>query len=193
MTRKSQRINYRRRNKTVHQVTATLLTRRLHSRSNLDNTRAHKSCCVIKYHTPHLLLLQWDKILSTQERKCTYHVKVALSRYHCCGGNTTQHSASVMELYVTVNYIKILLQKQWFYCKFASLATINIKKVLMLLTSNKSIFNLPYISVNTTYKFEFTATCFDLTSHLQAYLRTLTSYNLPVRIWDPKCAQADCN
>ena len=48
------------------------------------------------------------------------------------------------------------------------------------------IFNLPYISVNTTYKFEFTATCFDLTSHLQAYLWTLTSYNLPVRIWDPR-------
>ena len=48
------------------------------------------------------------------------------------------------------------------------------------------IFNLPYISFNTTYKFEFTATCFDLTSHLQAYLQTLSSYNLPVRIWDPR-------
>ena len=35
--------------------------------------------------------------------------------------------------------------------------------------------------------FEFTATCFDLTSPLQAYLWTLTSYNLPVRIWDPRC------
>ena len=34
--------------------------------------------------------------------------------------------------------------------------------------------------------FEFTATCFDLTSHLQVYLWTLTSYNLPVRIWDPR-------
>ena len=34
--------------------------------------------------------------------------------------------------------------------------------------------------------FEFTATCFDLTSHLQAYLWTLTSYNLPVRIWVPR-------
>jgi len=49
-----------------------------------------------------------------------------------------------------------------------------------------NIFNLPYISVNTTYKFEFTATCFNLTSHLQPYLWTLTSYNLPVRIWDPR-------
>jgi hypothetical protein len=37
-------------------------------------------------------------------------------------------------------------------------------------TEHLYIFNLPYISVNTTYKFEFTATCFDLTSHLQAYL-----------------------
>ena len=34
--------------------------------------------------------------------------------------------------------------------------------------------------------FEFTATCFDLTSHLQAYLWTLTSHNLPVRVWDPR-------
>ena len=52
--------------------------------------------------------------------------------------------------------------------------------------TSENIFNFPYISVNTTYKFEFTATCFDLTSHLQAYLWTLTSYNLPVCIWDPR-------
>ena len=39
-----------------------------------------------------------------------------------------------------------------------------------VMTCRVYIFHLPYISVNTTYKFVFTATCFDLTSHLQAYL-----------------------
>ena len=35
-------------------------------------------------------------------------------------------------------------------------------------------------------KVKLTATCFDLTSHLQAYLRTKTNYNMPVHIWDPR-------
>ena len=35
-------------------------------------------------------------------------------------------------------------------------------------------------------KVKVTATCFDLTSHLQAYLRTITNYNMPVHIWDPR-------
>ena len=60
-------------------------------------------------------------------------------------------------------------------------------------------------------KVKVTATCFDLTSHLQAYLRTIANYNMPVHIWDPrwlticesqhtlwaiwdpKCAQTCCN
>jgi len=35
-------------------------------------------------------------------------------------------------------------------------------------------------------KVKATATCFDLTSHLQAYLRTETNYKMPVHIWDPR-------
>ena len=35
-------------------------------------------------------------------------------------------------------------------------------------------------------KVKVTATYFDLTSHLQAYLRTKTNYNMPVHIWDPR-------
>ena len=35
-------------------------------------------------------------------------------------------------------------------------------------------------------KYKITATCFDLTSHLQTYLRTITNYNMPVHIWDPR-------
>jgi len=67
-------------------------------------------CYKISHATPTASTVR-QNIKHTRE-EITYHVKVALSRYHCCGGNTTQHSASVMELYVTVNYIKILLQKQ---------------------------------------------------------------------------------
>jgi len=46
-----------------------------------------------------------------------YHVKVARSRNHCCNGNTTQYSASVIQLYVTVNYIKILFNNNDFMAK----------------------------------------------------------------------------
>ena len=35
-------------------------------------------------------------------------------------------------------------------------------------------------------KVKVTATCFDLTSHLQAYLRIKTNYTTPVHIWDPR-------
>jgi len=35
-------------------------------------------------------------------------------------------------------------------------------------------------------KVTVTATCFDLTSDLQAYLRNKTNYNKPVHIWDPR-------
>ena len=51
----------------------------------------------------------------------------------------------------------------------------------------KTIYLFYHIFPSTQHtSFEFTATCFDLTSHLQAYLWTLNSYNLPVRIWDPR-------
>jgi len=35
-------------------------------------------------------------------------------------------------------------------------------------------------------KVKVTATCFDLRSHLQAYLRIITNYNILVHIWDPR-------
>jgi hypothetical protein len=43
---------------------------------------------------------------------------MARFRNHCCSGNTTLHYVCVVELHVTVNYIKILsVASQCFYGK----------------------------------------------------------------------------
>jgi len=44
-----------------------------------------------------------------------------------------------------------------------------------------SIYSLYHTIPSTQHKSKVTATCFDL-SHLQAYLRTVTNYNMPVHI-----------
>jgi hypothetical protein len=73
---------------------------------------------------------------NSRVRKQAAYVKpnnVALSRDHCCCGNTTMHSVPVAEHHVTVDGIKILsIAQECFCCKFMLQATLKRELVLML-------------------------------------------------------------
>jgi hypothetical protein len=55
---------------------------------------------------------------------------VALSRNHCCNGNPTVRSVTIIEVHVTVNFIDMYgFDKRCFYVEFLSPSTIKLSEV----------------------------------------------------------------